>query len=149
MRQQICVYLRPDYPSGAGIHVCPEGIRVCAFPRRDSESAVIFFKILLSFFSVIPEHCIFDKYFRNPLRSLRALRCLILDNNNELMRTRTNSGIGLFKLIKLDIDNQPQSTQRAQSVPVFSVSSALSVVFSNTNLLIGNDNSNFRVHSCK
>ncbi len=27
---------QPDYPSGAGIHVCLRGIRVCALPRRDS-----------------------------------------------------------------------------------------------------------------
>ena len=121
--QQICVYLR--------------------------SSAVLFFKILLSYFSVTSKQRIFDKYFGNTLRSSRALRCLILDNNNELIRTRTNSGsiIGLFKLINLEKDNQPQSTQRAQS-PVFSVSSVISVVFSNTYLPIGNDISNFRVYGC-
>jgi len=84
--------------------------------------------------------------FRDTLRSWRALRFLIFDNNNELIRTRTNSGsIGLFKLFNLKKDNRPQSMQRAQSVVVFSVSS---VVFSNSYLPIENDISNFKVHLC-
>ncbi|MFZ3383598.1 MAG: hypothetical protein WA144_06705, partial [Candidatus Methanoperedens sp.] len=131
-----------------GIHVCPEGIRVCALPRRDSESAVIFFKILLSYFSGTPNHRFLDKYSENTLRSSRALRCLILDNNNELKRTETNScGVSSFGSYEFVV-NFHARTQRAQSVPVFSVSSVLSVVFSNTYFLIGNDISNFRVHSC-
>ncbi|NJD52442.1 MAG: hypothetical protein FIB07_06185 [Candidatus Methanoperedens sp.] len=74
----------------------------------------------------------------------------LLDNNNKPMRNRTKYGIGLFKLTKLETletDDQPQSTQRAQSVPIFSVSSVLSVVFSKIYLPI-DDISNFRFHLC-
>jgi hypothetical protein len=37
---KICVHLRPDLPFGSGNPRMPAGIRVCALPRRDSESAV-------------------------------------------------------------------------------------------------------------
>ena len=83
------------------------------------------------------------------MRSSRALLFLILDSNNELIRTRTNSGsTGLFKLFNLKKDNRPQKTRRAHSVAVFSVSSVLSAVFSNTYLPIEKDISNFKVHLC-
>ena len=116
--QQICVYLR--------------------------SSAVIFFKILLSYFFGTSKHRFLDKYSGN---TSRALRCLILDNNNELKRTETNScGVSSFGSYEFVV-NFNARIQRAQSVPVFSVSSVISVVFSKTYLPM-HDISNFRVHSC-